>query len=873
MSQIDYVKDMNSPEQLNLVLNPLVKEWFFSRFKEYSLPQLYGVMQIHARNNVLISAPTGGTKTLTAFLSILNELVNLAEAGNLLNQTYCIYISPLKALNNDIEVNLKQPLAEIKEIAKKYGKDIDIKVAVRTGDTTAYEKSKMIESAPHILITTPESLAIVLSSTRFSELLKQVWWTVIDEIHSLAENKRGVHLSLSLERMQKLSNFTRIGLSATVAPLEEIAKFLVGNDRPCKLIDIQFMKKTDLKVISPVQNIISSSFAQRQEATYSLLHELIQEHRTTVIFTNTRAATERVVHNLKEKYPAQYIEDADNLDEQTSQTKGIGAHHGSLSKQHRLMIEQKLRAGKLKAVVTSTSLELGIDIGFIDLVILLGSPKSVARAAQRIGRAGHKLHEVAKGRIIVVDRDDLVECSVILKNVLEHKIDRIHIPENCLDVLAQQIFGMAIVDVWDLEELYTLIRQSYCYRTLSRADFDSIISYLAGEFVDLEDRNVYAKVWKNEGKIGKKGKLARVLYMTNIGTIPDQTSIKVKMGETMIGSIDEGFLEKLRKGDIFVLGGDTYQFLYAKGTVAQVASVSGRQPTVPQWVSEMLPLSFDLACDIQKFRRDMSDMFEIGRTKQEFMDFIHGYLYVDDNAANSIYEYFKEQFFYSEIPHLKKLVIEHYTDEFNNKHVIFHSLYGRRVNDVLSRAIAYAISRQQHRDVEISITDNGFVLKCSQKVVAISAFNLLKSTELRKIMEIAIDKSMVLTRRFRHCATRSLMILRQYKGFKKSVGKQQVSSMILLSAVKRISLDFPILKEARREVLEDFMDVQSAALILKEIENKTIEVKETFTTVPTPFAFNLIIEGYQDILKIEDKVEFIRRMHEMVLAKIALKQR
>jgi ATP-dependent Lhr-like helicase len=869
MPNLEYVRNQYSPEELELVLNPLVKEWFFAKFKEFSLPQLFGVMEIHKRNNVLISAPTGGTKTLTAFLSILNELVNLAEAGNLENHTYCVYISPLKALNNDIEVNLKRPLKEIKEIAKKQGKDIDIRVAVRTGDTPAYEKSKMVKNAPHILITTPESLAIVLSSKKFREHLKQLWWTVVDEIHSLAENKRGVHLSLSLERLQKLCEFTRIGLSATVAPLEEVAKYLAGTERDCKIIDIRFMKKTDIKVISPVRNIIRSGYEERMNATYKLLDELIQQHRTTLIFTNTRAATERVVHNLKEKYPSRYIEDADKIDEKF---RGIGAHHGSLSKSLRLKIEQKLREGKLKCVVTSTSLELGIDIGYIDLVILLGSPKSVARAAQRIGRSGHKLHETAKGRIVVQDRDDLVECSLILKNVIEEKIDKIHIPDNCLDVLSQQIYGMAIEDIYDLDELYGIIRKSYCYRNLSRTDFDNTISYLAGEFVSLEDRHVYAKIWKNENKIGRRGKMARVLYMTTTGTIPEQTAIKVKVGEAMVGTIDEAFLEKLRKGDIFVLGGETYQFLYARGTVAQVSAVSGRKPTVPKWVSEMLPLSFDLALDIQKFRRDMEDMFRTEKSRQEIMEFIHNYLYVDENAANSIYEYFKEQFLYAEVPHTRKMIVEHYTDEYENKHIIFHSLYGRRVNDVLSRALGFAISRQQHRDVEISVTDNGFILKCSKKVIPMKAFALLKSNELRQVMENAIDRTQVLVRRFRHCATRALMILRNYKGIKKSVGKQQVSSMILMSAVKRISTDFPILKEARREVLEDLMDVEHAAYVLKEIEDKNVELKEIFTTVPTPFAFNLVLQGYQDILRMEDKAEFIKRMHDMVLAKISLKK-
>ena len=858
----------NTEEEIINVLNPIVKDWFFSRFQTFSPPQKFAVMEIHKRNNVLVSAPTGSGKTITAFLSILNELVNLSETNSLTDQVYCVYISPLKALNNDIFVNLKQPLEEIKKIAKdKYGKDFDIRVAVRTGDTTSYEKSKMTKKPPHILVTTPESLAIVLSSLKFREHLKQLWWCVVDEVHALAENKRGTHLSTSLERLNLLSNFTRIGLSATVAPLEEIAKYVVGEERPCQIIDIQAMKKTDIKVISPVSNLIKATYEERETNTYELLDKLIQEHKTTLIFTNTRAGTERVVHNLREKFPQKYTE---NIGTEKS-LQLIGAHHGSLSKKHRFEIEQQLRDGKLKCVVCSTSLELGIDIGFIDLVILLGSPKSVARALQRIGRSGHKLQEISKGRIVVLDRDDLVECSLILKAAVERKIDRIHIPKGALDVLAQQVFGMSIVEPMLEEDIFNCVRKSYCYKELKRFDFDNIISYLAGEYVQLMDRHVYAKVWRNNGKIGRKSPIARMLYMTNIGTIPDETNVVVKVGNDVIGTIDEGFLESMKSGDIFVLGGATYEFKFSRGTVAQVQAVSGRLPTVPSWVSEMLPLSFDLADSIQKFRQYMNEMFVSKKAKSEILNYIISYLYIDENTANSIYEYFKEQFQYAFIPNRKLILVENFDDEGKTIHM-FHSLYGRRVNDVLSRAIAFAISKQQKRDVRVSISDNGFTIQSDAKIQPLKAFKLLHSFELHKVMDLAIERSQVLVRRFRHCATRSLMILRNYKGNTKNVGKQQVSSMILMVAVKRISNDFPILKEARREVLEDKMDIDNAIKVLKEIEEGLIEIKEINTKIPSPFAFNLALMGYTDILKIEDKIDFVKRMHEMVIARIGLEK-
>jgi len=854
---ITFKQKPNNDKELFTILNPVVKKWFKQKFKDFATPQKYALMEVHSRQNVLVSAPTGSGKTLTAFLSILNELIDSSEKGILEDKIYCVYVSPLKALNNDIEKNLKEPLEEIEELAKK---KFGIRIAVRTGDTEAKEKTKMLKNPPHILITTPESLAIVLSSIKFKEHLKDVEWCIVDEVHALAENKRGVHLSLSLERLSYLaSHMTRIGLSATVAPLEEIAKFLVGSKRDCKIIDVQFTKKMDLKVLSPVPKLIESSHEIMHHQMYELIDKLIQEHKTTLIFTNTRAATERVVHHLKEKFPKNYSEN-------------IGAHHGSLSKEHRTKIEENLRNGKLKAVVCSTSLELGIDIGYIDLVICLGSPKSVARALQRIGRSGHKLHDKTKGRIIVLDRDDLVECAVLLKQGIEKKIDKIHIPQNCLDVLAQQIDGIALEQTWEEKELYNLIKKSYCYQNLTLKDFNEILSYLAGEFVDLEDRYIYAKIWRKNSKIGRKGRMGRVIYMTNIGTIPDNTAVIVKVGTQVIGTIEEVFLEKLKPGDIFVLGGAVYMFKFARGMVAQVSASVNRPPTVPRWFSETLPLSFDLSQAIGKFRRLMDEKFTKKQTKEEIIEFIDNYLYVDRYGAEAIYDYFFEQYNYTKIPSDKKILIEQYDNE-KQIYYIFHTLFGRRVNDCLSRAVAFAISRSQHKDVEIGINDNGFYVTSPKKIMLIKAFNLIKSKDLNKIMELAIEKTEVLNRRFRHCATRALMILRNYKGRKKHVGRQQVSSMILMSALKRINKNFSILKEAKREVLEDLMDINNTKFILEQIEKKKIKLQQIQTLVPSPFAFNLIAQGYTDILKIEDKVEFLKRMHQNVLAKISLKKK
>ena len=896
---IEFMSKPYKDEEIIRSMHPLVKEWFLKKFKTFAPPQKYSILNVHSRINTLISSPTGSGKTLSAFLAIINELIGLSEHKILEDKVYCIYISPLKALANDIHRNLIEPLTEIEDLA---GNKLGIRVGVRTGDTTSSKKQSMLLKPPHILITTPESLAIMLSSIKFKEKLKDAQWCIVDEIHALASSKRGAHLSLSLERLQSQTNFTRIGLSATVAPLEEVAKFLVGFDvetgkpRDCKIVDVNFAKQLDLKVLSPVKNLITATYEDISTETYKLIDQLVQSHKTTLIFTNTRSATERVVHHLKERFPKHYMKLEDVKEEaatkeiaelkeeaSTGTDDGeiggykslIGAHHGSLSKEHRLNVEEMLKKGELRVVVSSTSLELGIDIGYIDLVILLGSPKSVARALQRIGRSGHKLHDTAMGRIIVMDRDDLVECSVLLKAALERKIDKIDMPRNCLDVLAQQILGIALEEQKPIDDVLKIIRGSYNFHELTKASFLDIVSYLAGEYASLEDRYVYAKIWydKETGMMGKKGKMTRVIYMTNIGTIPDETNVKVKVNNSLIGYIAEPFLERLRRGDIFVLGGNTYEFLHTKGMTAYVRATTNRPPTVPSWYSEMLPLSYDLALEIQKFRRLMEEHLRYDTKKEDVVDFIHSYLYVDEYSANSIYEYFNEQFLFAEIPHDKKIVIEHYSDTRGDKKIIFHTLFGRRVNDVLSRAFAFVVSKINKKDVELGVSDNGFYISTNKSVQIAGTFARIKSKDLRRLMSFALDKTEVLNRRFRHCAARALMILRAYKGHTKSVGKQQSSSRILLSAVKKISNDFPILEEARREVLEDLMDIRHAEEVLELVEKGDIRVIEVFTEIPTPFAFNLVAMGYADIMKMEDRLAFLKRMHNMVLAKIEMKQR
>jgi len=855
-----------SRKEIEDILHPLIKEWFFTKFEDFSESQRFGVMNIHNKENILISSPTGSGKTLTAFLSILNQLVILAEKNELDNKVYCVYISPLKALSNDVNKNLIEPLQEINELANSKGIKLQkIIVGLRTGDTTQSEKAKMAKNPPHIIITTPESLAIVLTTEKFVEAFKEVKYCIVDEIHSLG-NKRGSFLSLNLERLNSLTRTlsTKIGLSATIEPADEVAKFLVGiaEDRKVSIAKVQANKKLDLDVLIPTENIIWEN--KPYVHLYNLIDDLVKEHKTTLVFTNTRSATERVVNYLKDKFPVDYTDE------------NIAAHHSSLSKGHRFLIEENLREGKLKAVVCSTSLELGIDIGFIDLVILLGSPKASSRALQRVGRAGHKLHDTTKGRFIVMDRDDLIECVVIQKEMYEGKIDKIHFPKNALDVLSQTIFGMAINQPWKLEELLNLIRKSYCYRDLGKDDFLSVISYLSGEY-DLEKDRVYAKIWydKTTKEIGKRGKLARVLYMTNLGTIPEESfvTVKIQTGDK-IGVIDESFMNRMHKGDVFVLGGSKYSYLYSKGMNLYVKSAPDKNPTIPSWFSETLPLSFDTALEISILRRELKKRFSKNIEKEKIKEFIREYTYTSPQVSEEIYEYFNQQFNFSEIPDTDTITIEKYTDERDDKkYVLVNSMYGRRVNDALSRALAYLIGNSRNlskRDVEVGISDRGFYIS-SENTNIEKAFEKLTSENIEGTLKEAIEKTDVLAKKFRHCATRSLMILRTYKGNTKSVKKQQMKSHFLISSVRKISQEFPILKEAKREVLEDLMDIEKAKLVLDWIHSGKVKLNYNNVKIPSPFSLNLLLQGHLDLMRIEDKQDFLQRMHKVYLQEIERK--
>ncbi|MEF8781208.1 MAG: ATP-dependent helicase, partial [Haloferacaceae archaeon] len=661
-------------------LEPAVREWWVDQFGEYvpqnggffTPPQREAIPLIERGTNVLVAAPTGSGKTLASFTAIIDELFRRQRRQGLENAVYCLYVSPLKSLANDVHRNLTVPLEGISERLDDRGVDAQLRHAIRHGDTDDRTRQRMLEETPHVLNTTPETLAILLNAPKFREKLRRVEYVVVDEIHSLADNKRGTHLSVSLERLEDLADGspTRIGCSATVEPLTTMGEFLVGRDpesgtpREHQIVDTRFLRDFDLRLECPTDDLVGEPRDVVTDRFYERLHDLVQSHTNTLVFTNTRSGAERVLHNLRERFGTY---DGDNS----------GCHHGSLSKERRQSVERRLKAGELDVVTTSTSLELGIDMPHVDLVVQVGSPKSVAALLQRVGRAGHRLGQTVEGRVIALDRDELLECAVMLRKAEEGFVDRVFVPENALDVAAQHVYGMAIGDVRPEAELRETLCRAYPYRNFDDVDWERLLRYLTADYDGLEEKNVYAKVWRDtndppdgehhypeydvgEPLVGKRGRLARMIYMTNVGTIPDSFTCGVftRGDEEWVGDLDESYLDTLDSGDVFVLGGQRYEYRYRRGSKVYVDPTSDR-PTVPSWYSERLPLSYDLGREILAVQGEICDHLEAGGLPglrswlREFP--------LDENSVRALARIFDEQRRYAGVESVstpERLVVE-----------------------------------------------------------------------------------------------------------------------------------------------------------------------------------------------------------------------
>jgi len=832
-------------------LDPVIAQWFNSKYSSLTEPQRRAIPLIHAKNNVLVSSPTGTGKTLTGFLAIINELFLMARSGTLEDKIYCVYISPLKALANDIDKNLKTPLEEIYSILDQKTEPFPkIRVAVRSGDTPQNERQKMLRKPPHIFITTPESLSLALSAPKFREKLSSARYLVVDEIHEVSATKRGSLLSINLERLESLTKgLVRIGLSATQAPLETIGNYLCGfsddKKRDFQIVDVDTKRFLDLSTITPVKDLTQASSEVANDKMYDILAELIDTHKTTLIFTNTRSSTEHVAIRLK----ARGIE-------------SIEAHHSSLGKETRIDVENKLKRGELKCVITSTSLELGIDIGYIDLVVQIGSPKSVSKGLQRIGRSGHGINELSKGRFVIFDLDDLMECAVLTKAAYDREIDKVVIPRNPLDVLAQVLVGMSLEKQWNVDEAFTLIRRSFSYSTLSRDDYISTLDYLSGS---MESGGIYGKIWydRENNTFGKK-KSSRMIYFMNIGTIPDESDFHVinERGK-QLGQLSDKFVERLKTGDVFVLGARTYMFLRTSRNRVIVKEAVGMRPTVPSWTGELLPRSYDLGVLIGRFREEAERKIKSGDNVDEWL--MRDY-HLDEFGANSLKSYIRAQMEFS-VPTEARLLLEGYMDEQENYNAIFHIPLGRRLNDALSRAYALAISNKYSVTTRVTVTDDGFMLTYAKKIPLKTLIHTLNAENTMDFVKRSIANTEVFKQRFRHCASRSLMILRKYKGYDISVARQQLRSDKLLRSLEEIE-NFPVIKETFNEIFNDMMDVPRAVKYVEEVVDKRKYRINDYRTDTSPFSHGIIISGISDIVLMEDRSKLLRELQSKIIDKM-----
>ena len=881
-------------------LEPEVREWWVEKFGAFvpengglfTPPQKETIPLVHEGKNALVASPTGSGKTLSSFTAILNELFRREREQDegLDNSVYCLYVSPLKSLANDIHRNLEVPL---RGIAEKMDGEPSVRHAIRHGDTDDSARRKMLEKTPHILNTTPETLAILLNSPKFKQKLETVEYVVVDEIHSLADGKRGTHLAVSLERLERMAETspTRIGCSATVEPLDDIAEFLVGCEasaeasggaddatpRDYEIVDTRFVREFDIELQCPTDDLIGTPREVVNERFYDQLHDLISDHTNTLVFTNTRSGAERVLQNLRERYSA--------YDEENS-----GCHHGSLSKEARQSIEQDLKDGTLNVVTTSTSLELGIDMPHIDLVVQIGSPKSVASLLQRVGRAGHQLGQTVTGRVIALDRDELVECAVMLKKAEEGFVDRVFVPEEAYDVAAQHVYGMAINEVRPEREVREILRGAYPYREFSDEQFETLFRYLTSDYEGLEEKNVYAKIWRDENDppdgeyhypefdvgeplIGKRGRLARVIYMTNIGTIPDSFTCDVftRADSEWVGDLDEEYLDTLEKGDVFVLGGQTFEYQYRRGSKVYVDRTSGR-PTVPSWFSERLPLSYDLGRGILDFQGDLLEKFE-KRGKPAVRVWLREFP-LDENSVRAIARMFDEQVRYAgpeSVSTTTRLAVEIELDRDEyERHYYVHSNYGRKFNDGLSRLVAYRCANAANTNVTVAVADHGFTVSMplNRKVDVAEILRDVAPEEVRPDLRSALEGTDLLQRYFRIDATRSLMILKRYKGYEKSASEQQVSSEMLLGFAEDLE-EFAVIEETYREIIEDKLAVSAIEDVLADVQSGDVTVTQYRVDAPTPRAFGLATLMASDVVLAEDESAVLQEFHDRVLNQIS----
>jgi ATP-dependent helicase Lhr and Lhr-like helicase len=874
--------------------HPAVANWFRGHFAAPTAAQAGAWPAIRAGRHTLVAAPTGSGKTLTAFLAAIDELIaeGVANGGNLPDVTRVVYVSPLKALSNDIHINLEAPLEGIRAELEKLGlPDVNIRTAVRTGDTPQVERSLLRRIAPHILVTTPESLYVLLGSASGRAMLASTRSVIVDEIHAIANSKRGSHLSLSLERMESLCRrrLLRIGLSATQKPIDEVARFLVGaqsavtplsdqlgverkpeagvqrtrdlfaraavavvpqasghllssdEKQACTIIDVGHTRSRDLAIEVPPVPLEAVMSNDCWELVYNRLAELVQTHSTTLIFVNTRRMAERAARHLSER-----------LGRET-----VAAHHGSLSKELRLDAEQRLKRGQLSVLVATASLELGIDIGDVDLVCQLGSPRSIAAFLQRAGRSGHSIDGTPKARLFPSTRDDLVECSALLDCVRRGELDALIMPPQPLDVLAQQIIAEVATQEWDEDALYALVRRAHPYRELPREAFDSVVRMLADGFTTRQGaKSAYIHHDAVHRQLRPK-RSARLTALTSGGTIPDTADYKVVLEPQaiIVGTVNEDFAVESMAGDIFQLGNTSYRIQRVERDKLRVEDAHGAPPSIPFWLGEAPGRSRELSFGVSRLRDEVSAQIDLGGAAAA-RAWLLDQLGLVEAAAQQLADYLgAAKAALGVLPTQHTLVLERFFDESGGTQLVVHTPWGSRVNRAWGLALRKRFCRQFNFELQAAATEDAIVLSLStsHSFPLIEVASYLHSNTAEHVLIQALLDAPLFPARWRWNAVTALALPRFTGGKKTPPPLQRMKSEDLLAAVfpdqvaclenivgERQVPDHPLVNQTMHDCLREAMDVDGLLHILRQLESGEIQVVARDLTGPSPFAAEVL---------------------------------
>ncbi len=863
-----------------LPFHPLVREWFEGAFAEPTAAQRRGWPPIAAGAHSLILAPTGSGKTLAAFLWALNGIVADRIEGR--EPARLLYLSPLKALNYDVERNLRGPLAGIGAVARRHGREApEISVAVRTGDTPQRERQRMLRAHPDILITTPESLYLLLTS-RGTEILRGIRSVIIDEIHAVAGTKRGAHMSLSLERLQRLVEedggaLQRIGLSATQRPLSEIARFLGGQDaqgrpRPVEIVDAGAAKQLEIEVVVPVDDMrelggaepppedeiaMAGTESRRRSiwpAMYPELLALVRAHRSTLIFVNNRRLAERLALRLNE----------------LAEEEVARAHHGSLAREQRTLIEEQLKAGALPCLVATSSLELGIDMGAVDLVIQVESPRSVARGMQRIGRAGHQVGAPSRGRVFPKYRGDLLECAAVVERMHRGAIEETHVPRLPLDVLAQQLVAICSDGAWSVDDLEAIARGSYPFAELSREQLEGVLDMLAGrypsdEFAELRPRVVWDRT---TGMVrGRDG--SRALAVQNAGTIPDRGLYTVVLPDgARVGELDEEMVYEARSGQTFMLGASTWRIEEITRDRVIVTPAPGAPGAVPFWKGEGVGRPYELGEAVGRLAREL-----IVAGPERGAARLRAESSFDERAARNLMNYLEDQALATgTVPSDRAIVVERFRDEIGDWRLCVLTPFGARVHAPWALAVGARIRAQTGQEAHTIWGDDGIALHLPDADTAPAPdIALIAPDELDELVLGELGATALFGARFRENAARALLIPRRRPGMRTPLWQQRLKASSLLQVARRFG-SFPVILETYRECLNDWFDLPSLRGVLSRIESRELAVVEVETTTASPFAGSLLFEYVASYMYEDDTPVAERRAQALSLNRDLLRE-